>query len=97
MEFVHHRAKKLILGFRLQAALLAVRQVLANAGFEIGQALISAQLFREIIIKVRQGPFLDGLDLNVISHGLARQPLLAVVSRVDNLSLQLLTNLGAAQ
>ena len=51
----------------------------------------------KVVVQLRQGALLDRLHLDVVGHGLAGQLGLGVVGRVDDLGLQLLAGLGAAQ
>src|ERR1019366_97962 len=67
------RRKEPALGVAFHAAALAVGHVLADAGFQVGKALIGAEFFGKVVVQLGQGPLLDGLHFHVVGHGLAGQ------------------------
>jgi hypothetical protein len=71
--------------------------MLADALFQIGIALVRAQFLGEVVIELGQGALFDSLHFHVVGHGFASKIGLAVVCRIDDLGLQFLARLCAAQ
>ena len=61
------------------------------------KALVVAQLLGKVVVQLGQRALLDGLDFDFVGHGLAGQLGLGVIGRIDDLGLQFLAGLGAAQ
>ena len=56
-----------------------------------------AKLLGEIVVQLRHGALLDGLDLDLIGHGFPGQLRFRIIGGVDDLGLQFLAGFGAAQ
>ena len=77
--------------------LLRLRHVLANTLFQLSQTLVVAHFLGEVVIQLRHGPLLDCLHRHFVGSFLAGEFRLGIVGRIDDLGLQLLPGLGAAE
>ena len=91
------RGKEPVFGFSLHVAALAVGEVLANAGLELGIAFVMAELLGEVVVQLGQRALLDGLDFDVVGDCFAGELGLGIVGGINDLDLEFLAGLCAAQ